>query len=39
MLFYDLRFLIEQLRVMIYVAPAILFAVVLHEYAHGRVST
>lgn len=38
MFFYSLNYIMEQVRVILYTAPAILFAVTCHEYAHGRVS-
>lgn len=37
MIFYY-YYLIEQFRVMLYVIPAVLFAIVCHEYAHGWMS-
>ena len=38
MFFYYQQYLLEQLKAVLYVAPAILFAIVCHEYAHGKVS-
>lgn len=38
MFFHYYQYLLGQLRVILYVVPAVLFAIVCHEYAHGWVS-
>ena len=38
MLFLTWSYLLSKLRIMIYIVPAVLFAIICHEYAHGWVS-
>lgn len=38
MLFFYHAYLLEQIKVLLFTAPAVLFAVVCHEYSHGKVS-
>ena len=37
-MFYHQNYMLEQMRAMVFTAPAILLAIICHEYAHGFVS-